>query len=54
MLENKGLKELFQFYAKQHLPEGLEFGNILDKMKVIDMGEFCIFCRDFEIKLNKK
>lgn len=53
-MRKRGLKEIFDFYSKQHLPEGQEFGDILDKMKVIDLGEFCIFTRDFDIKLPKK
>jgi hypothetical protein len=53
-LRQRGLRELFEFYAKQHLPEGLEFGDILDKKEVIDLGEFSIFARDFKIKLPKK
>jgi len=53
-LRRRGLRELFDFYAKQHLPQGLEFGDILDKKEVIDLGEFCIFARDFDMKLQKK
>ncbi|CAI2373136.1 unnamed protein product [Moneuplotes crassus] len=53
-LRKRGLKELFTFYSKQHLPEGLEFGDILNKLEVIDLGEFCIFARDFDLKIPKK
>ena len=53
-LRERGLREIFTFYSKQHLPEGLEFGDILNKMEVIDLGEFCIFARDFGINIPKK
>lgn len=42
-LRKRGLKDLFEFYSKQHLPEGRKFGDILDKLTVIDLGEFSIF-----------
>jgi len=39
-LRKRGLKDLFSFYSKQHLPEGLEFGDIMNKMEALDLGEF--------------
>ena len=56
-LENKrerGLREIFAFYSQQHLREGLQFGDIYNKKNLLDLGEFLIFCNDFQIPLNKK
>lgn len=50
----RGLREIFGFYAQQHLPEGLEFGDILNKQNILDLGEFLIFSKDFQLPLNKK
>lgn len=38
----------------QHLPEGMEFDKIMQKRGQLDLGEFLIFCKDFNITLNKK
>ena len=50
----KGLREIFGFYAQQHLPQGLQFGDIENKKNILDLGEFLIFSKDFQIPLNKK
>jgi hypothetical protein len=50
----RGLREIFSFYSHQHLPEGLEFGDIERKKNILDLGEFLIFTKDFQIPLNKK
>lgn len=50
----RGMKEIFGFYSRQHLPEGLGFDDILNKQNFIDLGEFLLFRRDFEIPLDKK
>ena len=49
-----GLREIFAFYAMQHLPQGMEFDKIMQKRSEIDLGEFLIFTKDFGITLNKK
>jgi hypothetical protein len=50
----RGLKEIFGFYSKQHQPQGVMFGDILAKQDNLDLGEFLMFARDFQIPLNKK
>jgi len=50
----RGLREIFGFYAQQHLPQGLEFGAIQNKKNILDLGEFLIFTKDFQVPLNKK
>jgi Ca2+-binding EF-hand superfamily protein len=50
----RGLREIFGFYSQQHLPQGLMFGDILAKQDNLDLGEFLMFTRDFQIPLNKK
>jgi len=50
----RGLREIFSFYSHQHLPEGLEFGDIEKKKNILDLGEFLIFTKDFKVPLNKK
>lgn len=51
----KGLQEIFNFYARQHLLIGKKptFDEIEHKNSVINIGEFMKFCKDFDIKLNK-
>jgi hypothetical protein len=50
----RGLREIFGFYSKQHQPSGSMFGDILAKKDNLDLGEFLMFTRDFQIPLNKK
>jgi hypothetical protein len=42
-----GLREIFAFYAMQHLPQGMEFDKIMQKRGEVDLGEFLIFAKDF-------
>ena len=51
---DRGMREIFAFYSQQHLPQGLQFGDIQNKKNLLDLGEFLIFCKDFQIPLNKK
>ena len=44
---SQGLREIFAFYAMQHLPQGMEFDKIMQKRGEIDLGEFLIFAKDF-------
>ena len=52
-LRIKGLKEIFHFYAKQHIPRNLAFDQLEVVMNQIDLGEFTSFCKDFEIPLSR-
>jgi hypothetical protein len=49
----KGLKEIFHFYSRQHIPLNKDFDDLNDIMNEIDLGEFAIFCKDFSIPLSK-
>jgi hypothetical protein len=49
----KGLKEIFHFYSRQHIPQNRDFDDLNDIMNEIDLGEFTIFCKDFNIPLSK-
>jgi 5'-deoxynucleotidase YfbR-like HD superfamily hydrolase len=42
-LRDKGLKEIFHFYARQHIPHGIAFEDLEVIMNQIDLGEFTSF-----------
>lgn len=42
-LRDKGLKEIFHFYARQHIPYGIAFEDLEVIMNQIDLGEFTSF-----------
>ena len=50
----KGLREIFCFYALQHIPTGQDFDQIKEKRGLIDLGEFLMFCKDFQIPIFKR
>lgn len=45
--------EIFHFYSRQHIPKNKEFDDLKEIMNEIDLGEFMIFCKDFNIPLSK-
>lgn len=42
-LREKGLKEIFHFYARQHIPHGIAFEELEVIMNQVDLGEFTSF-----------
>lgn len=52
---DKGLREIFSFYARQHMMIGKRatFEMIEHQISVLSMGEYMIFCKDFDIPLDK-
>ena len=54
-LRNKTLKEIFQFYCKQHsfLGKTPTFGDLLTKEELMTLSDFIKFCVDFKILVKK-
>lgn len=52
-LREKGLKEIFGFYCRQHIPNGIAFEELEIVMNQVDLGEFTAFCKDFEVPLPR-
>ena len=52
-MRRRGLQEIFNFYSRQHIPQGRKFEELEEAMSQIDLGEFMKFCKDFEIPLPK-
>ena len=54
-LRNKTLKEIFQFYCKQHsfLGKTPTFGDLLTKEELMTLSDFIKFCIDFKILVKK-
>lgn len=52
-LREKGLKEIFHFYARQHIPHGIAFEDLEIIMNQVDLGEFTSFCKDFKVPLSR-
>ena len=53
--QNRGIKEIFDFYTRQHLMVGKKatFEQIEYELSNINMGEFMKFCKDFNVPLSK-
>lgn len=53
--QNRGIKEIFDFYTRQHLMVGKKatFEQIEYELSNINIGEFMKFCKDFNIPLSK-
>jgi len=51
----KGIKEIFDFYTRQHLMIGKKatFEQIEYELSNLNMGEFMKFCKDFKIPVSK-
>jgi hypothetical protein len=51
----RGIKEIFDFYTRQHLMIGKKatFEQIEYEMSNMNMGEFMKFCKDFKIPVSK-
>jgi hypothetical protein len=49
----KAMNEIFRFYAKQNLPNGLPFDKLEESKNQLDTVEFMKFCKDFKIYLQK-
>lgn len=45
--------EIFHYYSRQHIPQNKEFDDLKEIMNEVNLGEYMIFCKDFQIKLNK-
>lgn len=45
--------EIFHFYSRQHIPKNKEFDDLKEIMNEVNLGEFMIFCKDFNIPLSK-
>jgi hypothetical protein len=45
--------EIFHFYSRQHIPLNREFDDLKEIMNEVDLGEYTIFCKDFNIPLSK-
>lgn len=52
-IENS-LKEVFDFYARQHIQHNQGFEEMNEGMKKIDLGEFNGFLTDFKLKLPRQ
>ena len=52
-LRDKGLREIFNFYSRQHIPMGVAFEELEIIMSQVDLGEFTSFCKDFKIDLPR-
>lgn len=52
-LREKGIREIFHFYARQHIPFGVAFNELERIMNQVDLGEFMSFCKDFSIPLSR-
>ncbi len=52
-LRRRGIQEIFNFYSRQHIPQGRKFEELEEAMSQIDLGEFMKFCKDFDIPLPK-
>jgi hypothetical protein len=52
---NRGIKEIFDFYTRQHLMIGKKatFDQIQYELSNMNMGEFMKFCKDFKIPVSK-
>ena len=52
----RGIKEIFDFYTRQHLMIGKKatFEQIQYEMSNMNMGEFMKFCKDFKIAVSKQ
>jgi hypothetical protein len=50
-LKGKDIKEIFEFYAKQHLMMGKRetFDQMKQQNSTLNMGDFVLFCKDFKI-----
>lgn len=46
----RGLQEIFHYYSRQHIPNNKEFDHLKEKMNQVDIGEFMVFCKDFNIQ----
>lgn len=51
----RGIKEIFDFYTRQHIMVGKKatFEQIEYEMSNMNMGEFMKFCKDFKIPVSK-
>lgn len=51
----RGIKEIFDFYTRQHLMIGKKatFDQIQYELSNMNMGEFMKFCKDFNIPVSK-
>jgi hypothetical protein len=51
---NRGIKEIFDFYTRQHLMIGKKatFDQIQYSLSNMNMGEFMKFCKDFKIPVS--
>lgn len=45
--------EIFHFYSRQHIPQNKHFDDLKEIMNEVDLGEYMIFCKDFQIPLSK-
>ena len=52
-LIDNSLKEVFDFYARQHIQNNQGFQEMQEGMKKIDLGEFNGFLRDFKLNLPR-
>jgi hypothetical protein len=52
-MRKRGIQEIFNFYSRQHIPQGRKFEEMQESMSEVDLGEFMRFCKDFEIPLHK-
>ena len=49
----KVLHEIFDFYARQHIPPGLPFEKLEETLKTIQIGELLVFCKDFQVNIPR-
>lgn len=50
----ESLKEIFDFYARQHIQNNQGFEEMQEGLKKIDLGEFNGFLRDFKLNLPRQ
>jgi hypothetical protein len=48
------MREIFEFYSRQHIQRNIGFDDFGDSLKKVDMGEFNGITRDFDIDIPKE
>ena len=48
------IREIFEFYSRQHIQRNIGFDEFQDSLKKIDLGEFNGMVRDFDIDIPKQ
>lgn len=52
-MKDQALKEIFRFYARQHIRNGVDFDQFREEQK-LDQGELIAICKDFKLEMPKQ